>query len=255
MLSLEKLLIATRTSIRRYVPMEYRERLRPLVLRTMDATKVTPDSLAVLAFKHGTDKLEHGYLPHYERHFRSRRKESLNILEIGVGGDDNPRMGGGSLRMWREYFPNSRIFGVDLYDKSAFVSDRITIFQGSQNDPAFLSSIAAAIGRIDLVIDDGSHISEHIGTSFRTLFPLLSEAGMYVIEDLFYSYQPRYQTVDEQGNQYETSVELVKSLIDALHHQHIPDRVATDIDRSIASVCCYPKIVFIEKTASLGASS
>lgn len=40
----------------------------------------------------------------------------------------------------------------------------------------------------DIILDDGSHISEHIITSFTTLFSELKPGGLYVIEDTQTSY-------------------------------------------------------------------
>lgn len=76
------------------------------VLRFIFSGPLCRQSLSVLALKYGTDKWAHGYLGYYESHFRSIRNRRLNILEIGVGGYDNPKEGGASLRMWKEYFPS-----------------------------------------------------------------------------------------------------------------------------------------------------
>lgn len=68
-------------------------------------------NLTVLASRYRTDKWgSHFHTPHYQRHFSKRRMEPLNILEIGVGGYAHPKHGGGSLRMWKAYFPNSNIY-------------------------------------------------------------------------------------------------------------------------------------------------
>jgi hypothetical protein len=138
----------------------------------------------LLGLKHGTDKYGHRYIEYYENMFRPLRKKKLNILEIGIGGYDKPQNAGESLRMWKDYFPNSTIYGIDIYDKSFHQKKRIKIFQGSQNDPDFLKFVAKQIGNINIVIDDGSHVNEHIITSFTTLFPFLSNNGYNVIEDI-----------------------------------------------------------------------
>jgi demethylmacrocin O-methyltransferase len=203
--------------------------------------------LEVLARIHGTDKREHGYTRHYAEYFRQIRRRKLHILEIGVGGYQDPKSGANSLRMWQSYFPNSMIYGIDVADKRYHEDKRIKIFQGSQNDPAFLESLATHIGHIDIVIDDGSHINEHILTSFRALFPRLASPGIYVIEDIFTSYWPEYGGDWHNLNDRPTSVALIKSLIDGLHYQYIPNRSVIDFDRCIESVSVYPKIAFIFK--------
>src|SRR6266478_2576211 len=59
-------------------------------------------NLKALATLYGSDKWrQHWYAPHYETHFASLRRKRLNILEIGIGGYDDPELGGNSLRMWR----------------------------------------------------------------------------------------------------------------------------------------------------------
>jgi len=113
------------------------------------------DDLTALARIHQTDKWEsHWYTPHYEKHFRNLRRKKLCILEIGVGGYEDPNAGGASLRMWKYYFPKSLIFSLDIYDKTKLQERRIKIFQGSQNDPDFLRKLVEQMGGVDIVIDD-----------------------------------------------------------------------------------------------------
>ncbi|MHA7872381.1 MAG: class I SAM-dependent methyltransferase, partial [Hyphococcus sp.] len=159
-------------------------------LRALIGAAAASDNLEQLGIKHSTDKLYHGYLPHYQRHFASRRESAQVVLEIGVGGFDDPQKGGESLRMWADYFPNAHIHGVDIIDKSAHDGPRMTTHKGSQNDQDFLRGLISRIGTPDVIIDDGSHVNEHILTSFKTLFPLLAKTGVYVIEDMQTAYLP-----------------------------------------------------------------
>lgn len=204
-------------------------------------------SLNLLALKYGTDKWSHGYIKHYQRYFDPIRKKKLNILEIGVGGYGDSKSGGASLRMWQEYFPKSMVYAIDLEDKRCHEDKRIKIFQGSQNDPVFLERVATEIGQIDVVIDDGSHINEHVITSFRTLFPYLAEEGIYVIEDVNTSYYLNYGGNWENLNEPTTSMSMLKSLIDGLNYEYIPNRSPTYFDENIISINFHPKIVFIFK--------
>lgn len=208
--------------------------------------RVAQPSLVTLAAHHGTDKLTHGYINAYAHWFAGWRQRALNLLEIGVGGYDVPQDGGNSLRMWRDFFPRTMIHAIDIADKSPHVERRVRIFQGSQADPAFLCDVARRIGRLDIIIDDGSHVSSHIITSFSTLFPLLADGGLYVIEDLHTSYWSQYggkASVQADG----TSVALIKQLLDGLHHAWIPGRTPESFDTSVAAIHAYPGIVFIIK--------
>jgi len=77
-----------------------------------------PD-LTEIARRTSTDKWGvHFYTPHYERHLSHLRDSSFVLLEIGVGGYARDRQGGASLRMWKRYFQQAQIVGLDLEDKS-----------------------------------------------------------------------------------------------------------------------------------------
>ena len=208
------------------------------------------NNLTVLASRYRTDKWgSHFHTPHYQRHFSKRRMEHLNVLEIGVGGYAHPKHGGASLRMWKAYFPNANIYSIDIHDKSAIQEERITIYKGSQNDPAFLRKVAKEIGRIDIIIDDGSHISEHVLTSFKTLFPLLDIAGTYVVEDTQASYWPEYGGSSTDLNHPDSALPFFKSLTDGLNYAEflIPGFQPDYFQRHIVSMSFYHNLVFIEK--------
>jgi len=138
--------------------------------------------LVALARTHGTDKEENCRV--YDGYLGKLRAEPITLLEIGVGGDPKPGTGGASLRMWRDFFQQGHIHAIDINDKSSHAESRVHIYQGSQNDEAFLKAVAQKIGDIDVIIDDGSHFSSHIIKSFETLFPFLAKGGLYIVEDI-----------------------------------------------------------------------
>lgn len=121
----------------------------------------------------------HGYSLIYANYFEARRLEPIRMLEIGV-------LDGRSLATWAEYFPNARLYGLDIDPACArFETDRTRIFIGSQADPAVLADLRAAVPEgFDVVIDDGSHYVSHMKVSFRELYPHVSPGGIYVIEDI-----------------------------------------------------------------------
>ena len=131
--------------------------------------------LKKLARLFGSDKWgAHWYAEHYEHHFRPLQKRHLNVLEIGIGGENRPNSGGASLRMWASYFPHSAIHGIDICDKSFLQGGRIKVFQGSQADAPFLKKVIDEIGTPDIIIDDGSHLNETRPPDFSDL---VSAAG------------------------------------------------------------------------------
>jgi len=214
--------------------------LAPLVARD-------PRALAML---YGSDKWgHHWYAEHYARHFGPLRRKRLRILEIGVGGYDDPAAGGASLRLWKSYFPRSHIYGIDVFDKSAVRERRLTTFQGSQADADFLREVAGRIGRLDIVIDDGSHRNEHVLESFRVLFPLLAPGGLYVVEDTQTSYWRRMGGDSIERNSPKTSMGFLKSLADGLNHAEFEiDHEPSYTDVHVAALHFYHNLVFVEKS-------
>lgn len=216
-------------------------------------SKLCSSDLIKLACIHGSDKWgEHRFIPHYVRHLQAIRKLRLGFLEIGVGGYDDPCDGGQSLRMWKYYFPNSVINGIDLHRKS-IDEHRIRVFQGSQDDESFLRGVVQKIGKLDVVIDDGSHDNRHVRKTFEILFPLLAPGGIYVIEDTHTSYMKEYSGNDSDLNDTSTTMGFVKSLADGLNHGHVK-ALAPELERlgkEITGVHFYREIVFIDKAITI----
>lgn len=213
-------------------------------------------NLSALARLFGTDKCEsHWYTQHYQKHFHEFRNERLNVLEIGVGGGEVATAGGASLRMWKQYFKNSNIYGIDIFDKSPHEEDRIKIFKGDQSDPVFLRKVVNEIGRIDIIIDDGSHINSHIISSFNFLFPLLdtSKVGIYAVEDTHTSYDPEYGGTPKDLNNPSTAMGYFKKLTDCLNHEEYLDVgvKASYFDENITSMNFYHNLIFIYKGKNL----
>jgi hypothetical protein len=208
------------------------------------------NNLPALALAMGTDKEGiHYYTKHYAFHFSHLRHRRLKILEIGVEQ-------GASLKTWRAYFPNSKIYGIDILDKKYYNSHRIKTFQGSQADPEFLRNVIKLIGAPDIIIDDGSHINEHVIISFNTLFPLLAPNGIYAIEDLQSSYWTLGSTDDvtdwggSMNSSAPTSMNFLKSLVDGINYEEFPPSTNHNpsyYDKHITGIHFYHSLAFIYK--------
>ena len=148
-------------------------------------------ALHKLGMKHKVGKANPGktffgrnYFDVYERYFAPMKNLPINILEIGV-------LGGKSLRVWAEYFPKARIIGLDIDPACAQqAGGRIKVITGSQIDPATLGKVIKAAGSrgYDIIIDDGSHVVNHIMETHSILWPELRSGGVYALEDLKCSY-------------------------------------------------------------------
>lgn len=206
-------------------------------------------SLSEIARAHGTDKEgDHFYGRWYERFLSPLREMPVCLLEIGVGGYEDPTAGGESLRMWKEYFPAGTVVGIDVYEKRLPQEDRIRLVQGSQDDPGFLHDVGRRHGPFDVIVDDGSHLSSHVITSFVHLFEHLTPHGIYVIEDLQTSYWPAFQGVDEIDEPY-SSMGFLKALVDGLNHEEwdVIGYTPTRFDREIESITFVHNMAFIQR--------
>jgi len=174
-----------------------------------ERVKAASDKLHNLGRMYGTDKSEAtdvhtyagmSYMDVYEPYLERLREKPINFLEIGV-------LGGSSLRTWREYFPQGKIFGLDI-DPGAkkHEGDRIKITIGSQSDRDVLANLVSQVDGYDVILDDGSHASEHMQVSFAQLWPAVKPGGLYIIEDLGSTY--RGVDMNWPGMKYNSEPEL-----------------------------------------------
>jgi demethylmacrocin O-methyltransferase len=226
---------------------QQRRKLRTLLENILSV--FARNNLKRLGEIYGTDKVESRYLPIYETYFRKLRRKRIKLLEIGVGGYDDPSVGGNSLRMWKKYFHFGKIFSIDICDKSALQESRLQIFKGSQVDEKFLDNVITEIGTPDIIIDDGSHICEHIITTFKLLFPKLKDGGIYVIEDVGTSYWPDFGGDSDDLNNQSTAINYFKSLVDKVNYRNIlkKDYLKTYLDKNVYSIMFYNNIIFVHK--------
>ena len=200
-------------------------------------------------------------------------KKEFKILEIGV-------YNGGSLFMWKNYFPHADIIGIDIdsYTKRWIDEKRdIKIHIGDQCDIKFLQKVVDEEGPFDLIIDDGGHENNQIITSLEFLFDHLKEDGIYVVEDTFASYYPEY-SCDKNKDTFnnplnpilksfdpkKTSMEFLKNLTDKLNCWAYRDKEAKHLkkkgkldsyEKGIYAIHFYDSIVFINKFPRPGSKS
>ena len=127
----------------------------------------------------GTDKnTTHSYIEIYTDKLEKYR-ESGNILEIGAAH-------GMSLRMWREYFTNGIVAGIDH-----LIEDNIRQLLDDPNYKIVIHNAADASIlehfkdiKFDVIIDDGSHKIADQLNSFDIFKNHMNPGGLYIIEDI-----------------------------------------------------------------------
>lgn len=129
-----------------------------------------------------TDKFQNKLVGEYETIFAPLKNEKLRILEVGI-------FKGGSLLWLADYFPNAEIVGIDL-GLATIKHERIKMLVCDQNDSEGLNQIGKAVGKFNIIIDDGSHKFKETDNTFKNLFQYLENGGLYIIEDFMAGYFP-----------------------------------------------------------------
>ena len=126
----------------------------------------------------GTDKSSrwHNYLSKYEFFLCKYKNENINLLELGI-------LDGNSLRMWKNYFDNAEIYGVDIdLDTKKNEEDRINVIVGDLDNVDFLKSLSNI--KPTIIIEDASHSWSQQIIALCTLYEVLPSGGIYIVEDI-----------------------------------------------------------------------
>lgn len=196
-----------------------------------------------IGLKYGTDKASNGhdYLEIYEEIIP--RYFPMTLLEIGW-------FDGASMKMWREYLHGqSVIVGVDIEDKKPT--------QGVHFRKVDATSVKVvrevdAFGLFDFIIDDGSHLSPDVISTFILLWGKVRPGGYYIVEDLHVSYHRDWlgnPDPDARGTRGETSMQFLRRLADDVHFGHAGAGPAKRRVSDVASIAFHPGLAIIRKKA------
>lgn len=161
----------------------------------------------------------HHYFKVYHTHLQTYRgRKEINMLVLGAKS-------GGEIGMWQQYFgPGLKFYAVDSNPACKQLEktyQNVTIITGNQGDPNFITTTlkAAVPERIDIIIDDGSHINKDQILSFDHLFWWLDDRdGTYIAEDVATSYSN--PTSLYRRDSPETFVEHMKKGVDNLNEYY-----------------------------------
>lgn len=155
---------------------------------------------------HGDKGTAHTYINEYEKLLNDYRENS-NVLEIGISH-------GESLKMWDEYFINSKVYGIDISDqyiKELINENKYNIIIGNACSEDILKKLDDMT--FDVIIDDGSHIINDQINSFNILKHRMNPNGIYIIEDVNNIDLSRDRLTELHGN------------IKIIDNRHIKNRV------------------------------
>jgi hypothetical protein len=201
-----------------------------------------------------SDKWEQ-YLPAYEAVLRGfiDSAKPVRLLEIGV-------QNGGSLQIWSKYLPPGSIMvGIDIDPACAGFrpETNISILIGDAGDKVAIDRMLGD-AKFDIIIDDASHRSDHVVSTFNACFGRLNCGGLYIVEDLHCSYRSSYGGGFHLAG---SSMEWFKGLADALNVDHFEPDASAKLDgielerlgqlgREIARITFFDSLVVVEKLTS-----
>jgi len=170
-------------------------------------------ALCELAYKYGSDKgpqINHVYTPYYYNLFKDKRDSVKKVFEVGIA--DAKRMKsipqyqtGASLRMWRDFFPNAEVYGIDIVPSMMFEDERIHTYVCDSTDREGVKKLIDEIGAdIDIFIDDGNHSVNFQIDTCKAFKPLLQKDVIYIIEDVAYS-----TVLTQELSEYDTEIPVL----------------------------------------------
>jgi hypothetical protein len=149
-------------------------------------------SLVDLVDNTRTDKnTQHSYLEIYDILLKSKKESALNVLEVGIGDGNQGDTNGGSIKLWNDYFPNAIVHALDILPMN-------NIWDGIKNNSKIIlytscdaytenvvqTNFASKNLKFDFVIDDGPHTFQSMVNFIKLYFPLLTDDGIMIIEDI-----------------------------------------------------------------------
>lgn len=146
-------------------------------------------NLTELFDQYGSDKGNLGHCHQYSFHYeRLIPRSTKKLVEIGIGSHLNFNGSFGSIRAWLDWLEDGDVYGFDIVPppEELLERDRFHFVLGDQGSVDDLRNLAEQIGEVDVIIDDGSHLSEHQLLALDALWPCVKEGGIYVIEDIHF---------------------------------------------------------------------
>lgn len=146
--------------------------------------------LSSLVDNNYTDKnTTHSYLNLYSKLLKNKQNTAMNVLEIGIG--DFGEKNGGSIKLWRDYFTNATIYGLDILPIDRVIdelqTDKRVVLYNSINayDETFFNEHFLSKGmKFDFMLDDGPHTLESMQTFIRLYSKVMADDGILIIEDV-----------------------------------------------------------------------
>jgi hypothetical protein len=147
-------------------------------------------SLLELSIGSLTDKnTTHSYLDLYERLLNSKKDTAKRVLEIGIG--DFIEKNGGSIKLWRDYFTNAKVYALDKLHINRVIDElkedsRVVLYTSiDAYDENFVKKTFVDENiKFDMLLDDGPHTLESMVNFIKLYSELIADDGILIIEDI-----------------------------------------------------------------------
>jgi len=132
-----------------------------------------------------TDKnTTHSYLDLYQILLGSKKETAQNVLEVGI-------QQGGSIKLWRDFFTNANIYGLDVMhidDVWSIIKtdDRIKLYTSTDayDEELFKLNFLEQNIKFDFLLDDGPHTLKSMESFIQLYSQIMADGGILIIEDV-----------------------------------------------------------------------
>jgi len=184
-----------------------------------------------------TDKnTTHSYLDLYETLLSSKKNTATNVLEVGIG--DFKQTNGGSIKLWRDYFTNATVYGLDILGADR-VSDylktdkRIVLYTSTNayDETFFRSTFLDKNLKFDFMLDDGPHTLDSMKQFIRLYSQVMKDDGILIIEDI-----QSWDWLSILTNQVPDHLKKYVKVYDLRHNKGRYDDIVFTIDKSTVQI-------------------
>jgi hypothetical protein len=180
-----------------------------------------------------TDKnTTHSYLELYESLLSKKKQTAQNVLEIGIG--DFQYKNGGSIKMWRDYFTNATIYGLDILSIDRVMDqllndNRVILYTSTDayNENFFYNNFLNKNIKFDFLLDDGPHTLESMFQFIKLYSQVLKNDGILIIEDV-----RSLEWIEELKNVVPENLKKYIKVYDLRSNKNRYDDIVFTIDKS-----------------------
>jgi hypothetical protein len=174
-----------------------------------------------------TDKNStHSYLPLYQNLLIKKKESAKNVLEIGI-------CGGGSIKLWSDFFLNANVYGLDIMNIQNVWEDiknkeKIILHTSidAYNNDFFTKCFLNHHIKFDFMLDDGPHTLESMKQFIKLYSQIMTDDGILIIEDV-----QSWDWIDTLKNEVPENLKQFIKIYDLRQNKNRYDDIVFTIDK------------------------